>query len=165
MKKVHTLVLLLKDDSICLAIKKRGFGINKWNGFGGKVEEGETIEQAAVREVNEESLSTVQENNLDKIAITNFFFEDGKHLEVHTYVCRSWDGEPQETEEMRPEWFAFEDIPYGAMWTPDKVWIPRVLAGEKLFGEVYFNSDGETVKEMEWTPVSEFDEVSNEMKK
>ncbi|HET8669978.1 MAG TPA: NUDIX domain-containing protein, partial [Candidatus Saccharimonadales bacterium] len=37
-----------------LAMKKRGFGINKWNGVGGKVDEDETIEQAAIRECQEE---------------------------------------------------------------------------------------------------------------
>ena len=35
-------------------MKKRGFGAGKWNGFGGKVEPGETIVEAAVREVKEE---------------------------------------------------------------------------------------------------------------
>ena len=41
--KQTTLLFLRKDNHILLAMKKRGFGINKWNGAGGKVEEGETI--------------------------------------------------------------------------------------------------------------------------
>jgi 8-oxo-dGTP pyrophosphatase MutT (NUDIX family) len=36
-------------------MKKRGFGNGKYNGFGGKVENGETIQQAAIRETIEES--------------------------------------------------------------------------------------------------------------
>jgi 8-oxo-dGTP diphosphatase/2-hydroxy-dATP diphosphatase len=35
-------------------MKKRGFGKGKWNGFGGKVEEGECIEDSAIRELEEE---------------------------------------------------------------------------------------------------------------
>ncbi|CAN0505072.1 unnamed protein product, partial [Ectocarpus sp. 12 AP-2014] len=37
------------DDSkeILLGMKKRGFGEGKWNGFGGKVESGESVEEAA----------------------------------------------------------------------------------------------------------------------
>jgi 8-oxo-dGTP pyrophosphatase MutT (NUDIX family) len=36
-------------------MKKRGFGHGKYNGFGGKVEKSETISQAAIREMYEES--------------------------------------------------------------------------------------------------------------
>lgn len=32
---------------VLLGMKKRGFGAGKWNGFGGKVQPGETIEEAA----------------------------------------------------------------------------------------------------------------------
>jgi 8-oxo-dGTP diphosphatase/2-hydroxy-dATP diphosphatase len=38
-----TLMLIHQKNKILLGFKKRGFGKNKWNGFGGKVEEGETI--------------------------------------------------------------------------------------------------------------------------
>jgi len=38
-----------------LQFKRRGFGVGKWNGPGGKVEPGETLEQAVVREVKEET--------------------------------------------------------------------------------------------------------------
>ena len=54
-----TLVFLIKKNNgsitdICLAMKKRGFGKGRWNGVGGKVEAGETIEAAAMREAREE---------------------------------------------------------------------------------------------------------------
>lgn len=39
-----TLVFVFnKQKQILLAMKKRGFGVGKWNGAGGKVEDGETI--------------------------------------------------------------------------------------------------------------------------
>jgi len=41
--------------SLLLGLKMRGFGVGKWNGFGGKVERGESIRQAAVRECKEEA--------------------------------------------------------------------------------------------------------------
>ena len=53
-KKILTLVFLREDGRVLLGMKKRGFGAGKWNGFGGKVETGETITEAAVREVKEE---------------------------------------------------------------------------------------------------------------
>jgi 8-oxo-dGTP pyrophosphatase MutT (NUDIX family) len=50
-----TLMFLFNSQGqILLAMKKRGFGVGKWNGPGGKVQEKETILQAAVREVKEE---------------------------------------------------------------------------------------------------------------
>ncbi len=47
-------------------MKKRGFGIGKWNGFGGKIEAGETIEAAAIRELFEESALEVKPADLMK---------------------------------------------------------------------------------------------------
>ena len=47
--KLLTLVLVVQPGRVLLGMKKRGFGAGKWNGFGGKVEHGETIEQAARR--------------------------------------------------------------------------------------------------------------------
>lgn len=44
----------MKENQILLAMKKRGFGAGKWNGAGGKINAGETIEEATTREVDEE---------------------------------------------------------------------------------------------------------------
>ena len=42
--------ILDNDDSrILLGLKKRGFGVGNWNGFGGKVHQDESIRQGAVR--------------------------------------------------------------------------------------------------------------------
>ena len=49
-----TLIILKKDDEILLGLKKRGFGKGRLNGVGGKLEPGETIEEAAIRETEEE---------------------------------------------------------------------------------------------------------------
>ena len=49
MNKVCTLVLVFRKETseVLLGMKKRGFGVGKWNGFGGKVEPGESIVAAA----------------------------------------------------------------------------------------------------------------------
>jgi len=52
-----TLCLLLKENKILFAMKKRGFGVGRWNGAGGKFdpERGDKhILDAAVRETEEE---------------------------------------------------------------------------------------------------------------
>ncbi len=153
MKKTLTLVYLLREESVCLGYKKRGFGEGMWNGYGGKLEEGESILDASVRELKEESLVDVSKENLEQVAVVEFFFEDGKHLEVHSFFVRTWNGEPTETEEMKPQWFLFSDIPYEKMWADDPYCLPRLLAGEKLRGKVWFDATGKDIKEMEWSRV------------
>jgi len=135
---LRTLVLLLKDDQILLARKKRGFGEGYWNGYGGKLESGETIEQAMVRECQEESGVTPLQ--FEKVAIHDFRFPGGElDMQGHVYVCREWEGTPVETEEMAPQWFALNDIPYVQMWQDDIFWLPAVLQGKKLLGQFVFD--------------------------
>jgi ADP-ribose pyrophosphatase len=48
-RKIFTLAMVRKTNSILLGLKKKGFGEGKWNGFGGKVEKDETVTEGAVR--------------------------------------------------------------------------------------------------------------------
>lgn len=129
--KQTTIVFLLKDDQVLLAMKKRGFGAGKWNGVGGKIEDGETIEQAAIRETQEEI--GVTPLKFERVAHHTFKLPNmDQDLISHTFIVREWQGEPVETEEMAPKWFKFNEIPYDKMWDDDKFWLPEVLAGNKL---------------------------------
>ena len=49
LRKVYTLTVIRDKGKLLLGYKKRGFGTGKINGFGGKVEQGETIMAAAIR--------------------------------------------------------------------------------------------------------------------
>lgn len=135
--KQATLVFLIKKSDLgiqdmCLAMKKRGFGMNKWNGVGGKVESGETIEQAAIRETEEEIAVHIQD--IDKVAELTFHFTHNPSWDqvVHVYLAESWNGEPTESEEMRPQWYTVDSIPYDNMWPDDKFWLPKIVQGNKL---------------------------------
>ncbi len=139
-RKILTLVLILQGEKILLGMKKRGFGAGRWNGFGGKVRDGESIEEAAKREVREEC--GLEITRLKEVGLHEFEFEKerGAILEVHVFRGLSWQGEPFETEEMRPEWFLTSKIPYQDMWPDDILWLPTFLDGKKfrtkfLFGE------------------------------
>jgi len=54
MKKIATVLVVVKDGKVLLGMKKRGFGEGRWNGFGGKPNAGESVEEAAIRETQEE---------------------------------------------------------------------------------------------------------------
>ena len=149
-----TLCLPLKEDALLLAMKKRGFGKGRWNGMGGKPNEGETIETATVRELEEEIGIVTREENLEKCAVLDFFF-DGKpewDQRVHVFFTRKWTGEPAESEEMRPQWFAFSEIPFASMWPDDSYWLPLVLKGNFVEASFNFNNKGDVIVKHEIKP-------------
>lgn len=144
MRKVVTNCFLLREGQVCLAMKKRGLGVGLWNGTGGKLQEGETVIDAAKREAREEL--GVDLGELEPRGEALFVFEDNFEVFVHLFLCHQWQGEPIETEEMAPEWFDIDKIPYETMWQTDKHWLPVVLRGTSINAVFNFNPDGKTVK-------------------
>lgn len=155
MRKLLTLCFVLREDEILLGLKKRGFGSGRWNGFGGKLNPGESIEEAAARETEEESGIVVRD--LMPVGIHEFEFssDPGTILEVHVFRCRDYSGNIIETEEMKPCWFHFRDIPYAEMWPDDIHWLPLLLQGKKFETRFLFGA-GDTL--LEWS-VEEKDDV------
>lgn len=135
-----------KVTRVCLGKKKIGFGAGKWNGAGGKVEEGESIEAAAIRETEEEF--GVKVDAIKKVGVLEFYFPDQSEWNqtVHTFTAEQWSGELRESEEMAPIWFDAEDIPFEEMWSDDSFWLPRVLEGEKVHAVFSFGKNNEVLE-------------------
>lgn len=148
--KKSTLCFCITGDQVLLAMKKRGFGSGKWNGYGGKVQEGENPTAAAVRELEEESGLVADDKDLQQVALVRFYFDSSPVFECHVFLTREWQKEPIETEEMRPKWYPISQLPFEEMWAADSKWIPLILAGEKIEAEVNFNADGSVVKEFSY---------------
>jgi ADP-ribose pyrophosphatase len=131
--KVLSLLFLRREGEVLLAMKKRGFGEGRWNGVGGKVEGTETVEEAMIRETQEEIgvTPTVYEKVAD-IRFDEHFKGEPTIMLVHVFQATEWTGEPQESEEMAPKWFAEDAIPYEDMWPDDPYWLPSVLEGKKI---------------------------------
>jgi 8-oxo-dGTP diphosphatase/2-hydroxy-dATP diphosphatase len=140
MRTPMTLCLLLdpRENRIFLGMKKKGLGAGRWNGFGGKVEMRESIENAVKREVLEES--GVEVLRIEKMGQIDFEFaaKPGDFLEVHIYKGEGWKGELKESNEMVPRWWPIDDIPLAQMWPDDRYWIPLFLAGKKFTGRFLF---------------------------
>ena len=131
--KVLSLLFLRRDDEILLAMKKRGFGEGRWNGVGGKVEAGESIEEAMIRETSEEiNVVPVTYEKVGDIRFDEYFKGEPTLMHVHVFVASVWEGKPTESEEMAPKWFSVKDIPYKDMWSDDPYWLPLVLEGKKV---------------------------------
>ena len=149
--RLTTLCLLVKENEILLAIKKRGFGAGKFNGVGGKVEEGETVEAAAVREIEEEIGVVADPANMEKVGNVKFYFKDKPEWDqhMHVFLVKDWKGDPQESEEMAPVWYSKSDIPFDTMWPDDKHWLPAVLSGKKVEGKFYFVNEGAQIDDFD----------------
>ena len=86
----------MRDTTLCFPVdtkgrillgrKKRGFGVSKWNGFGGKIEPGETFRQCAVRELQEETGLQTKAEDLELVGLLDFRFTAEPELNHLGYV-------------------------------------------------------------------------------
>lgn len=149
-----TICFCVRDGEVLLALKKKKIGASFLNGYGGRVEDSDlNIEEAAVRELSEESSIRARVEDIEKVAHITFHFEGVPKLECHVFLVHKWIGEPIETDEMgKPEWYPADTIPEDKMWIGDRLWLPRILKGETLSGFVDYSSDGQIVLNSNFKP-------------
>lgn len=141
---IHTTWMLLRrGDEVLLGLKKRGFGKGRMNGVGGKVEPDESIEAAAIRETQEEiGVKVTKMEKVVEIAFDNLYYKGTPERNVmYGFIATEWEGEPIETDEIKPEWVKISDLDYDKMWVDDRHWLPQVLAGKKIQAWFHFNED------------------------
>ena len=137
-----TLLLVIKNNKILLAQKKRGFGESKFNGVGGKVEGNETFEEAMLRETMEEvKITPVDYTQLATITFDEYVKGKKTIVEMALFVAKDLIGKPKETEEMRPVWFDLKEIPFDRMFPDDSYWMPYVLAGKHFNAKFKFDEN------------------------
>ena len=77
---------------------------------------------------------------MEKLGHIEFEWKGNPEIhEVHLFRVHSIEGIPVETEEMRPQWFDFDEIPFHSMWADDSLWFPlflenRTFKANFLFG-------------------------------
>jgi 8-oxo-dGTP diphosphatase/2-hydroxy-dATP diphosphatase len=146
MIKQLTLGIVCQPPRVLLGMKKRGFGAGRWNGFGGKLQDGESLEESLRREFKEEA--GIDIDSVEKRGILEFEFPNSPEvLQVHVYLASHFTGEVAESEEMRPQWFAVDAIPFANMWPDDEFWLPLFLAGKKFQGKFWFDENNEILKQ------------------
>jgi mutator protein MutT len=144
--KITTLCKVYKPPKILLGLKKRGFGEGRWNGFGGKLQDGETLEENVVREMQEEC--GITPTKFEKRGVMYFEFQEipDQVYEVNVFAIIEYEGEPVETEEMNPRWFNVNALPWDKMWDDDKIWYPLFLEGKKFEGNFLFDRDEKVIR-------------------
>lgn len=130
---------------VALARKKDG----KWpyeNGYGGKCKPRQTIVGCAIEEVEEESGVKVTPTDLIYRGCIDFYYREelfgkgqGTNFRNHIFLCETWSGEVQETQEMSaPVWYPITCLPVDRMWPANRHWLKQVfLEGKSVYGEVY----------------------------
>lgn len=143
-RKLLTICIVREPGRVLLGMKKRGFGVGRFNGFGGKLNPGETVEEAAIRELEEEA--NIKALDLERMGVIYFEFKDqAEILETHIFKVEKFSGEIVESEEMRPQWFSLDEIPYQEMWPDDIYWLPLFLENKHFKGRVSFDENNQIV--------------------
>lgn len=137
--QLAVLCFVVSDGQVLLIEKLRGLGAGKVNAPGGRIEERETPEEAAVREVQEEV--SVTPLNLQRMGNLRFAFVDGLNLECWVFLADAFTGVPQDSPEAIPFWQSVDDLPYERMWSDDKEWIPYLLERKTFVGQFVFDGD------------------------
>ncbi len=113
--------------------KPNDYHEGKWNGLGGKFEQGETPEECAIREVEEESGLLMIEPKM-KGFITFPMFDGKKDWYVFLFTADKFSGKLIDSNEGKLEWIQNEKLADLNLWDGDKIFIPW------LFQEKYFSA-------------------------
>lgn len=108
MKEIKVVAAIIKNKDKILATK-RGYGefINMWEFPGGKIESGETKEQALVREIKEELNIEI---SVDKFAIDIEYQYPNFYLFMSCFMCSIKEGSIELLEHNDGKWITKEEL-------------------------------------------------------
>lgn len=112
----------------------------KWNGLGGKFEEGESPEGCVIREVQEESGLVIQNPRLHGLLVfTNF---KGTDWYVFVFTATDFSGElTASSPEGRLEWVDDDKLTSLNLWESDRIFLPWIEAGKFFSAKFEYEGD------------------------
>ncbi|MCF8261723.1 MAG: 8-oxo-dGTP diphosphatase [Melioribacteraceae bacterium] len=133
-----TLVYLQQKGKTLMLLrnkKQNDFHKGKWNGLGGKMEPGESPDECAIREVEEESGYKIQNLKLAGL-ITEPLFDGKQDWHLFLYTSEDFEGEQIISDEGTLEWIPNEKIFDLNLWEGDRIFLKWIL--EKKFFSAKF---------------------------
>lgn len=123
-KTIEVVAAVIIRDGMLFATQ-RGYGEWKdwWEFPGGKVEPGETPQEALKREIREELATVVEVGDL--LTTVNYDYP-GFHLTMHCFFCTIVGGQPSLLEHEDARWLAMDELD-SVRWLPADLEVIRVL--------------------------------------
>jgi len=123
--------------------KENDYHEGKWNGLGGKFELGESPEECAVREVNEECGLTVA-NPIMKGFITFPLFDGVEDWYVFLFAFKEFSGQLIDSNEGKLEWIPNDKIVELNLWDGDRIFVPWLFE-DKFFSAKFVYENGKYI--------------------
>ena len=120
--------------------KENDYHQGKWNGLGGKFEPGESPEECAVREIEEES-GLITKNIKMKGFITFPMFDGKEDWYVFLFTADEYEGKLIDSDEGKLGWIPNEKLTEINLWEGDKHFIPWLFQN-KFFSAKFIYEDG-----------------------
>lgn len=130
MKTIEVVAAIIEEDGQILATE-RGYGeyAGGWEFPGGKVETGETPEEALVREIDEELAVKIE---IDRFVMTVDYDYETFHLTMHCYLARLTQGETITLlEHSAAQWVNRESID-AINWLPADIAVVNELKSQSI---------------------------------
>ncbi|MDD9954150.1 MAG: 8-oxo-dGTP diphosphatase [Candidatus Woesearchaeota archaeon] len=122
--------------------KENDVHYGKWNGLGGKIEQGESPEVCVQREVLEESGLTITNPHFCGVMTLPDFH--GEDWYIFIFTAREFTGELIDSPEGELSWIADEELLDLELWSSDTHFIP--LLEKKLFSATFWYEGNELKK-------------------
>lgn len=126
---VDVLLFLVHHDHVLLAQRAgTGYADGDWNLPSGKLEEGEDLEAAIIREAREEIAVELERVNIEMVTSVHYLNPEGQARVGFFFRAHRWQGEPRNAEPHKCAqiaWFALDELPINT--------VPYTHAGVELF--------------------------------
>jgi len=136
-KKINSTLMIYRNK------KPNDYHEGKWNGLGGKFDPGESPEECAIREIEEESGLIVKTVTM-KGFITFPLFDGKDDWYVFLFTADEFQGDLIDSPEGKLEWIPNGKLTEINLWDGDKIFIPWLL-GDKFFSAKFNYKDGEFI--------------------